>query len=549
VLYTLSMDTAPDFDKLSEEQLRELAKQQYLALVEKDEALADKYETIEAQAKDLAFSSHRIEKLEALLRRLNVQRFGSSSERSAGQAELQFFNEAELAALEEMLATQAPEVTSVPAHTRKKRRSKPLPKELPRVEQCFELPEAERQCGCGRQMAHIGYESSEQLAVIPQQYYVIVRKQAKYACHCDAGGVVTARKPTSPLPGSQASPQLIAQVMSAKYHDGLPLYRQEKMAKRDGLDLPRAKLARWVIEGSKVLQPVWNLLQDTFFSYDIAAADETGLQVLKEPERNAQNGSWLWLRRGGPPDKPVILVDYDASRSQRVASRLLEETQGYLICDAYPAYNQVAKANNLKLVLCNDHARRKFSEAIKGLAKKEKVKGWVASKALNYYKVIYRLEKQGQTPQQRQTLRASKARPVWSEFLKWADEIQAQGVAHQGTREALAYLLKHQEGLMRYLDDGRLPISNIHTEHVAKTIALARKNFLFADTPAGAEASARAYSLLETAKANGHHPQRYLSVLLTELPNVTNVEQVEQLLPWNLTSEEVARRYAEYPTP
>lgn len=102
---------------------------------------------------------------------------------------------------------------------------------------------------------------------------------------------------------------------------------------------------------------------------------------------------------------------------------------------------------------------------------------------------------------------------------------------------------------MRYLEDGRLPISNIHTEHVAKTIALARKNFLFADTPAGAEASARAYSLLETAKANGHHPQRYLSVLFTELPNITDVEQVEQLLPWSITSEEVARRYAEYPTP
>ena len=538
------MSTAPDFDKLTPEQLRELARQQHLALVENNEVLTGKDETIERQSKDLTFSKQRIEKLEAQLRRLNDKRFGSSSERSAGQAEIQFFNEAELAVLEEALESAAPGAVTVPSHTRKKRQSKPLPKDLPRVEQCFELPEADRQCGCGAPMAHIGYETSEQLAVIPQQYYVIVRKQAKYACNCEVGGVMTAPKPKAPLPGSQASPQLIAQVMSAKYHDGLPLYRQEKMAKRDGLDLPRAKLARWVIEGSKVLQPVWNLLEDTFFSYDIAAADETGLQVLKEPGRKAQNSSWLWLRRGGPPDKPVVLVDYDPSRSGRVASRLLEETQGYLICDAYAAYNQVSKANELKLVLCNDHARRKFSEAIKGLAKPEKTKGWVASKALNYYKLIYRVEKQGQTLQQCQTLRASKARPVWSEFLKWAHEIQAQGVAHQGTREALAYLLKHQEGLMRYLDDGRLPISNIHTEHVAKTIALARKNFLFADTPAGAEASARAYSLLETAKANGHHPQRYLSVLFTELPNVTDVAQIEQLLPWTITPEEVARRYA-----
>lgn len=376
---------------------------------------------IESQAKDLTISKHRIEKLESQLRRLNAQRFGSTSESNPGQTELQFFNEAELTALEDVLAQQPDTGTvAVPAHARKKRRSKPLPKDLPRVEQCFELPEAERQCGCGEQMAHIGHESSEQLAVIPQQYYVIVRKQAKYTCSCGAGGVVTAPKPKAPLPGSQASPPLIAQVMSAKYHDGIPLYRQEKMAKRDGLDLPRAKLARWVIEGSKVLQPVWNLLADTFFSYDIAAVDETGLQVLKEPDRKAQNGSWLWLRRGGPPDKPVVLVDYDPSRSGRVASRLLDETQGYLVCDAYAGYQQISKANDLKLVLCNDHARRKFSEAIKGLAKPEKTKGWVASKALNDYKLIYRVEKQGQTLQQRYALRDSKARPIWSEVLKWA---------------------------------------------------------------------------------------------------------------------------------
>jgi hypothetical protein len=338
--------------------------------------------------------------------------------------------------------------------------------------------------------------------------------------------------------------------MSAKYHDGLPLYRQEKMAKREGLDLPRAKLARWVIQGSKVLQPVWNLLEDTLFSYDITAADETGIQVLKEADRTPQNKSWLWLRRGGPPDKAVVLVDYSSSRAGRVASHLLEQSQGYLICDAYGGYNPVVKENKLKLklVLCNDHGRRKFSEAIKGLGKKDK--SWVATKALNYYKLLYQVERSSQqrSPKERQQYRADKAKPIWVQFLAWAQDVQQRGVAHKDTRDALAYLLNHADGLQTYLEDGRLPISNIKTEHVAKTIAVARKNFLFADTPAGADASARVYSLLESAKANGHHPQRYLSILLNELPNAERVEDIEALLPWQITPEQIAQRYALLPS-
>jgi len=145
--------------------------------------------------------------------------------------------------------------------------------------------------------------------------------------------------------------------------------------------------------------------------------------------------------------------------------------------------------------------------------------------------------------------RQAQAVPVWKDFIAWAHRLQREGVAHAGTRDALSYLIKHAEGLQRYCDDGRLPISNIQSEHVAKTIAIARKNFLFADTAAGAESSGRIFSLIETARANGHNPQRYLSVLLSELPNVTAVEQVEALLPWNLTADQVAERYAAYSAP
>jgi len=540
-----------NLDRLDTDQLRQLANEQHQHLQQHAQVAAQQTQSLAQYESELKQQATHIEHLEALLRRMNHQRFGTSSEKHPGQAELHLFNEAELIALAEVIEDQPKDDTvAVPSYRRKVSRSRQLPKNLPQVEQIYELNDEQRQCDCGEVLQFMGHESSEQLAVIPQQYYVIVHKQCKYSCSCGHGGVTTAPKPKAPIPGSQASPQLIAHIMSAKYHDGLPLYRQEKMATREGLDLPRAKLARWVIQGSKVLQPVWNLLEDTLFSYDITAADETGIQVLKEPDRSPNNKSWLWLRRGGPPDKPVVLVDYSSSRAGRVAAHLLEQTQGYLICDAYAGYKPVVKENGLTLVLCNDHARRKFSDAIKSMGKKEKTKTWIAAKALNYYKLLYQVERTGQkySPKDRQQYRADKARPIWEQFLKWAQEVQQRGVAHKDSREALGYLLNHQAGLQTYLTDGRLPISNIKTEHVAKSIAVARKNFLFADTPAGADASARVYSLLETAKANGHHPQRYLSILLNELPNAESVENIEALLPWQITPEQIAERYALLPS-
>jgi transposase len=367
----------------------------------------------------------------------------------------------------------------------------------------------------------------------------------------------TASMPVQPLPGSQASPQMMAHVMVSKFHDGLPLYRQEKMAKREGLDLDRSKLARWTIEGSKHFQAIWNCLQDSFYSYDIALADETGIQVLKEQGRKPENKSYLWIRRGGPPDKPVVLVDYSPSRASVVASGLLEHFKGYLVVDGYTGYNAAVRKNQLLPVYCNDHARRKFVDVVNSLTKdlgeqaKEASKNWIASQAIELYKGIYRIESmiKQMPPDKKYAERQRLAVPLWETFMMWAKRMQVEGVAHKPTRKALAYLINHSEGLRRYCDDGRLPISNIQAEHVAKSIAVPRKNFLFADTPAGAQASAMIYSLLETAKINGQHPQRYLSVLLSEIPNAIRAEDIEALLPWNITPEEINRRYATYPVP
>jgi len=528
-----------------EQQRRELDRNQRLA-DRRQQQLDAAEQRVDRFREKVLRKQGQIERLEERLRRLLAHRFGRRSEQNPDQ--IQLFNEAELLAA---LPEEPPDDgIEVPAHKRRRKKaSHALPAELPRVEVVYELDAEERYCHCGEELKRIGEEVLEQLAVIPQQYYVIRHIRPTYACSCKQC-IRTATMPKQPLPATQASPQLLAQLMVNKYTDGLPLYRQEKMAAREGLELPRAKLARWLIDGSEVLQPLINLLVDTFFGYDIAMSDDTGIRVLKEDGRAALSQSALWIRRGGPPDKPVVLVDYAPSKSGDTAYGLLSEFRGTLVCDGTANFNEVVRRNDLNVALCNDHARRRFHKVCIGLGK-DKAVGSIAEQGLHWYQPLYALERaiKDLSAKEKYAQRQAQVVPHWAAFIAWARRLHSEGVAHGDTREALSYLIHHAEGLQHYCTDGRLPISNIQSEHVAKTIAIARKNFLFADTVAGAQASGRIFSLIETARANDHHPQRYLSVVLADLPNVTAVDQVEALLPWNLKPEQVAERYAAFPAP
>jgi len=505
---------------------------------------------IDTQRSQLTYQKTRIEQLEHKLRLLQHRQFGPSSEKHSDQSELQLFNEVELLDDYQHENTVHDSV-DVPTHTRQRKRARSLPENIPSVDVVHDLDENERQCdACGETLPPIGEQITTLLGVIPQQFYRIRHIRHKYACACK-GCIKTAPMPAQPLPGTQASAQLLSHIAVSKYTDGLPLYRQEKIAAREGIDLPRSKQARWLIQTTSLLQIIYNLLQDTLFSHDITLSDDTGIQVLKEDGRRADNQSYLWIRRGGPPDRPVVLVDYAPSKSGETAYGLLSQCHGYLVCDAAPNFNKAIQRNTLTPVLCNDHSRRRFTDAIKGLDRKSKTKAWVASKAIAYYKSLYRLERaiRDDRADLKKRRRQEKAVPIWDEFIGWATNIQHQGVVDEKTRDALNSLLKHQTGLRQYCKDGRLPISNIRSEHIAKTIAIARKNMLFADTPAGARSSAMLFSMIETAKANSHNPHHYLSVLLTELPSATTVEQIEALLPWNLTPDQASFRYHALPRP
>ena len=489
---------------------------------------------------ELTFENATLREELALLRH---KRFGASSEK-ANADQLQLFNEAEETAA---ATSEAPDGTpetaceiTVPEHTRKTPGRKPLPPLLPRVRIEHDVPDAEKICPCGCMLSRIGEETSEQLDIAPAKIQVLQHVRFKYACRScegsshDGAAVTIAPVPEQPIPKSNASSGLLAHIVTSKFVDGLPLYRQTTMFARIGVDLGRGTMANWMIRTGELVIPLINLMGEVQLSHDLLQMDETTVQVLKEEGRTAEAKSRMWVRRGGPPDKPVILFDYDPSRSGAVALRLLEDYKGFLQTDGYSAYDGVSALLGLTHVACLAHARRKFDEALKVQSKAGR--GGLAAAGLALIQKIYRIEKvareMGLTSDQRHQLRNEKARPVWDELRRWLDSVRGHAPPSTLTGKALAYLDGQWPRLIRVLEDGRLEVDNNLCENAIRPFVMGRKAWLFSATPAGAEASARLYGLIETAKANGLEPFAYLRHVFAELPKAKTLADIEALLPW-----------------
>jgi len=263
------------------------------------------------------------------------------------------------------------------------------------------------------------------------------------------------------------------------------------------------------------------------------------VQVLKEDGKAAQSKSYLWLQRGGPPEQPVVLYDYDPGRGAGVPTRLLSGFTGYLQTDGYDGYNAVVANNKLMHVGCMAHARRKFDEAVKAQGKKKKE--GKAYRGLALIRKLYRVEKQARKldPEDRHARRQQQASPVLDELRAWLDESLPQVPPTSATGKALNYLHNEWSKLVRYLDDGRLEIDNNGAENAIRPFVVGRKNWLFSASVKGVKASANLYSLIETAKANKLEPYAYLRYLFTELPQAETVEAIEALLPGNIDKNQI----------
>lgn len=482
----------------------------------------------------------RIAVLEEQLRLNKIERFGASSESDPLQRN--FFNEAELLGDEDDQSSDAESGTDTTAKPTKKRGTrKGLNPNIPRVQERLLLSDEQREGAVDTFFVTI----KEELDITPAQVQVIEYVQEK-AVYLDEDGkrtIVAADRPAHPLGKSVASVCLLAYIIISKYCDGLPLYRLEGILKRYGGSINRSTMAGWLIRLSWQFQPVVNLLREVQLTADYLQGDETRLQVLKEQGMDPKGHKWIWVLRGGPPDKTVVLFHYDKSREGSVAAKLLDGFEGrYYQCDGYSGQIAAVDTQKATLIGCMDHARRKFVHAEKALPKKSKTEAPAkCTVARSKIDALYRIERDMDTLKldnyQRYAYRQEHATPKLEELHQWLVKNSTKVAKGTLTYKAIKYALNQWERLIAYCDHGQLHISNVLAENAIRPFVIGRKAWLFSDTPKGATASAMYYTLIESAKANGIDPFKYILHLCRHIAEAKTVDDIEALLPWNVKEQ------------
>ena len=485
----------------------------------------------------------RIDYLEQMVRLLQKEIFGRKSEKHVlpDHEQRHLFDPIESPESDHRLSEDK---IVIPEHTRKKRGRKPLPADLPRVDVIHDIPEEEKQCDCGASLSCIGQDVSEKLDYVPAKIRVIRNIRLKYACkNCEGvesegPTVKIAPVPTQLLPKSIATEGLIAHLIVSKFADGLPLYRQQKIFGRLGIELSRATMANWVVKASQKCQPLIDLLQEEIRSGPLINVDETPYQVLNEPGRRNTSKSYMWVFKGGQEKSPALLYQYHRTRSGEAALNFLGDYQGYVQSDAFSGYECLADKKGIIQLGCWAHARRYFVDVIKAKKKNRSKRiqpKSLSDEALEFIGRLYQIEKEAKIknlePQEIYQLRQEKSKPVLEAFKPWLEAKQQITPPKGLLGKAINYSLKHWQKLIVYIEDGRLSPDNNAAENAIRPFVVGRKNWLFAGHPNGAEAGATFYSLVETAKANGLEPYSYLRHIFENLPLAKADQDYKNLLP------------------
>ena len=490
---------------------------------------------------------------EWLLEQLKLSKkklFGRSSEQAEQLVMDQLsltYNELEAYIFGMNSAGKAP--VTVKAHERKRQSGSVLdivPEGTPTEVVEHRLPEEKLVCeACGNQMVEIGKEVHRSLQMKPAQFWIREDVYYTYACkNCEQetgeANIVKAVKEPALLPGSFASAEAVAYLATQKFVMYSPLYRLEQEFNRQGLKLSRQTMSNWLLNTSeKWLRPVYDVLREQLCRELVLHADETTLQVLKEPGRSSTSKSYMWLyRTSGCAKQAIVLYEYQSTRKAEHAEAFLKGFSGWLHADGYQGYHKLPE--NIRVVGCWAHARRKFDEALQTLPK-EMQKDAPAAIGECYCSRLFKLEEAFAelTPEERYKKRLEQEKPVLDALLSWANEMQVKTAPKSAMGRAIHYLLEQWPYLTRNLEDGRLELSNNRAERSIKPFVMGRKNWLFANTPGGAQASAVIYSLIETAKENGLDPYRYLLWILQNAPGLSETDEAwaEQFTPANAPQE------------
>ena len=428
---------------------------------------------------------------------------------------------------------------AVKPHKRKRGKRKPLPQNLERVRQEFDLSDEEKICpDHGTPLVKIGENVTEQLDYIPAKLRVIENVTFTYKCPCcseenDSEKIIASLPDQQPIPKSFASPSLLAFLVVAKYQDALPLYRVERQFYRMGIELTRTTMARWMIQLANLCLPLWNLMIEQILSSQVVGCDETPVQVLKEEHRTAQQTSYMWVLHNahGPP---IVIFNYQTGRSGKTAGEILGGFEGILLCDGLKSYDSFARKAFITLAACLAHIRRKFYAAEKAAkkngAKSSQIK---ASIPLNLIRQLYKIEKEikGKSPDEILEKRKEESRPIMDQLKSWLDKEVDRVLPKSLLGKAINYSLDQWPKMEVFLSNGLVPVDNNQAERFIRSFVIGRKNWIFSATAKGAEASAILYSLVESAKANKIGPYSYLYSIFKELPKAKGLTDFENLLP------------------
>ncbi len=472
------------------------------------------------------------------------QKFGPKSEKTSvitGQLvmpevlERGQFDEAEESAEEDVL----PEITTK-KKTRKGYSREKVLASLPTEERIYGLSEEDKVCSVdGSKLSYVGkkYLRAE-IEYIPATVKVIHVYKENWECRtcrtAERSYIQEASVPQPLLQHSMASPSSVAWTMYQKYVNHLPLYRQSKDWSNLGLEISRGTLSSWIIKtADEYLKPVVDQLRTHLLKENCLHVDETPVQVLKEPGRNNRTKSYMWVYSTIAESKaPIRIYDYRPGRSAEFVVEFLKDYSGFLHVDAYSAYGKV---KNATLCYCWAHARRKYAEAMpKDLKSKEAT---LVKQGLEFCNKLFKFEDKLKSlaPEERKEQRLLLEKPVLEAYWSWVETSIVTVPPKQKIGQALQYSLNQKTGLMNYLMDGHCQISNNTAENSIRPFTVGRKNWLFSGSPKGAASSAAVYSIVETAKANGLNPHKYLQKLLEELPQMkeSGITDLELVMPWN----------------
>ena len=504
--------------------------------VERDAAVAER----DAAKAGLVNKTLEAEKLKFQLARLKRMTFGASSERIKREIEQLELKLEELESDEvqcEPAATPEPPAEEHSGSAREKKRRRQFPKRLPRTT-ATHWPASPTCASCGSdRLRKVGEDVTEVLEYIPGRFEVVRHVRPAYSCRtCEA--MMQAPMPSLPIPRGQAGPGLLAHIAIGKYCDHVPLYRQAEIYARDGVDLDRATLADWVGRIAWLLQPLADRIGEHVLASSVIHADDTPIPVLAPGNGKTKTGRlWVYLRDERPhagPAPPAVLYRYTPDRKGEHCRAHLAPFRGHLHADGYSGFQELyASAQAMPAavteVACWAHARRYFFDV------HHKNGSPIAKQALDKIGALFDIERAiaGQVPERRRCVRGDAAKSRLDALKLWFDEQLKLIPGKSDLAGAIRYARSRWDALTRYVDDGRLEISNNAAENAIRPLKLGAKNWLFLGSDAGGDRAAIFYTLIRSAKLNGVEPEAYLREVLTRIGEHP-INRIDELLPWNI---------------